>query len=74
MNSMKSLARARGSENVVSHAGSFGLREGRCRLVLTEGDGLSERGDEFLAVGAGAEVFAQFLAQRAGQFIVDVGG
>ncbi|ULA62698.1 MAG: hypothetical protein LZF86_50078 [Nitrospira sp.] len=40
---MKPLAQARGSENIVAHAGSFGLREGRRRPVPAESDGVPER-------------------------------
>lgn len=39
---VKSLARARGPEDVISHAGALRLRESGGRLVLTERDGLSE--------------------------------
>ena len=39
-----------------------------------ERDGLSERGDEFFAIGTAAEVLAQLRAKGTRQFIVDVGG
>jgi hypothetical protein len=42
--------------------------------MAAEGDGLAERGDEDLAVGAGTQMMPQFLADGGGQLVVDVSG
>jgi hypothetical protein len=42
--------------------------------VTTEAHRLPQGGDKFLAVGAGAQMFSDFLADTDGQLVVQIGG
>ena len=63
-----------GLENLSAKSGFEGGRKGGGIDVTTEAHRLPQGGDKFLAVGTGAQMFSDFLADTDGQFVVQIGG
>jgi hypothetical protein len=61
-----------GLENVRAESGSVASGEGPHVVMPAQADGLPEGFDELLAIGTGAQVSADLVAQGTGQLVVHV--